>query len=310
MSDEAGRGEAAPTPFGARYQLEQLLGRGGGGEVWAARDRATGAAVAIKALHPDYQEAETEALIRETTTLSGLEGLGFPRVLSLGRADDGRLFLVRDLIEGDSFAKASHDDPRRALSLLCVAADVLTVVHRAGLLHGDVKPENMIVRPAGDIAFVDLGLATALREGRGGELLGLTPRYAAPEVRAGNSISVKSEVYSLGIILRELLDEGADATLSTGQSDRLAQVAARATQPQPDLRYPSVDEWGQALRSALSGDAALRRPQGPPWPVLGISSSVYEIKRLLDQTKEGGTLVVGGPPGAGYSTLKIGRAHV
>ncbi len=290
------------SPFGARYRLERLLGRGGGGEVWAASDIVTAESVAIKALHPGYHAADAEALIRETTTLSGLEGLGFPRVLELGRAADGRLFLVRDLVEGESFAKVAHDDGRRALSLLCAAADVLTVVHRAGLLHGDVKPENMIVRGGGDIAFVDLGLATALREG-GGELLGLTPHYAAPEVLAGGAVSVQSEVFSLGIILKELLEDGADAELSTGQSDRLAQVAWKATQSQANLRYPSVDEWGQALRIALSGDAALRNPQGPPWPVVGISSSAYALKRKLEEAPEGTTLLVGGAPGSGYSTL-------
>ncbi len=300
-----GGGDSHPQvgePFGARYELAELLGRGGGGEVWSARDRVTGAAVAVKALHPDYHLGEAEALIRETTTLSGLEGLGFPRVLELGRAADGRLFLVRDLVEGDSFARVSTDDPRRALSLLCAAADVLAVVHRAGLLHGDVKPENMIVRPGGDIAFVDLGLATALREG-GGELMGLTPHYAAPEIKAGAPLSVQSEVYSLGVILRELLDDGADAELSSGQSDRLMQVALRATNEDPNQRYPSVDEWGQALRSALSGDAALRKPQGPPWPVLGISASAYALKRAIDELAPGRTLVVGGAPGCGYSTL-------
>ena len=302
MSFEQSNGEAVATPFGARYQLGELLGRGGGGEVWAARDVVTGAAVAIKALHQGYHVAEAEALIRETTTLSGLEGLGFPRVLELGRAVDGRLFLVRDLVDGESFAQVSHNDPRRALSLLCVAADVLAVVHRAGLLHGDVKPENMIVRPSGDVAFVDLGLATALREG-GGPLVGLTPHYAAPEVRAGGALSVQSEVYSLGVILRELLDDAADAELSAGQSDRLTQVAARATQNDPEQRYPSVDEWGQALRGALSGDAALPKPQGPPWPVLGVKASVYEIKRLIDQLTPGSSLVIGGPTGCGYSTL-------
>jgi len=290
------------SPFGWRYELVKLLGRGGGGEVWSARDLISGAAVAIKALHPGYHAAEAEALIRETTTLSGLEGLGFPRVLELGRAADARLFLVRDLVEGESFASVAALDPRRALSLLCVAADVLTVVHRAGLLHGDVKPENIIVRPGGDVAFVDLGLATALREG-GAELIGWTPRYAAPELTRGEPLAVQAEVYSLGVMLRELLDEGADADLSSGQSERLNQVTRRATALEPGERYPSADEFSQALRVALSGDAALRKLQGPPWPVLGTSAMVYELKRRIDGLGPGGTLIIGGPTGSGCSTL-------
>ena len=85
------------SPFPARFELLRSLGRGGGGEVWAARDRATGEEVAIKALHTGFDPSEAEALIRETTILSGLEGLGFPKVLQLGRAADGRLFLIREL---------------------------------------------------------------------------------------------------------------------------------------------------------------------------------------------------------------------
>src|SRR5690606_3457221 len=196
---------------------------------------------------------EAEALVRETTTLSGLEGMGFPRVLSLGRARDGRLYLVRELVEGESFERVQQEEPRRALSLLCSAANVLTVVHRAGLLHGDIKPANLIVRPEGSVALVDLGLATALREG-GQSSVGLTPHFAAPEVRAGGALTVQAEVFSLGIIARDLLSEGADAELSGKASDSLHSLVVRATRTDPTLRFPSVDEFAQALRAALGGD--------------------------------------------------------
>lgn len=295
-------GQLQGSVFPARYELESVLGRGGGGQVWAARDRATGARVAIKALHAGYHSSEAEALIRETTTLSGLEGLGFPRVLHLGRGADGRLFLVREMVEGESFDKVAEAEPRRALSLLFAASSVLAVVHRAGLLHGDVKPANLIVRPDGGVAFVDLGLATALREG-GQSSVGLTPHYAAPEVHAGGPLTVQAEVFSLGIILRDLLGEGADAELSEQASEALMGLQVRATHLEPNRRFPSVDEFAQALKGALGGDVPIAESVGAPWPVKGIDATAYQIQRAIDELGPGGTLKVGGPSGSGRSTL-------
>ncbi len=288
--------------FPARYELIRLLGRGGGGEVWAARDRATGGLVAIKALHAGYHPAEAEALIRETTMLSGLEGLGFPRVLHLGRGSDGRLFLVREMVDGESLDHVQEREPRRALSLLCSASSVLTVVHRADLLHGDVKPANLIVRPDGTVALVDLGLATALREG-GQSTVGLTPHYAAPEVQAGGPLTVQAEVYSLGIILRDLLSEGADAEVSESASEALSLVARKATHEDPNQRFPSVDEFAEALRGALGGDVPIFDPAGPPWPVKGTEAISYQFNKALDGLAEGKTLRLYAPTGSGCSTL-------
>ncbi len=299
---QGGKVSHSASVFPARYELLRLLGRGGGGEVWEANDSAIGTKVAIKSLHAGYHPAEAEALIRETTALSGLEGLGFPRVLHLGRGSDGRLFLVREMVEGESLEKVQEREPRRALSLLCSAASVLTVVHRAGLLHGDVKPANLIVRPDGTVAFVDLGLATALREG-GQSSVGLTPHYAAPEVHAGGPFTVQAEVYSLGVVLRDLLAEGADAELSESASEALADVAAKATREEASQRFPSVDEFAEALRGALAGDVPIFDPSGPPWPVKGLEATAYRFNKALDALSPGSTLLVGAAPGSGCSTL-------
>lgn len=306
MTKRGKKDGATPTegasPFPSRYEILKLLGRGGGGEVWEARDQATQGLVAIKALHTGYDPVEAEALVRETTTLSGLEGMGFPRVLRLGRASDGRLYLVREMVEGESFEEIQKRRPRQALSLLCSAAKVLTVVHRAGLLHGDIKPANLIVRSEGSVALVDLGLATALREG-GQTSVGLTPHFAAPEVRAGGSLTVQAEVFSLGIIARDLLNEGADAELSGIASDALHALVVRATKNDPALRFPSVDEFAQALRAALGGDVGVFDPEGPPWPVRGLDATAYQLKRQIDALAKGGELRVYAKKGAGTSTF-------
>lgn len=297
-----GNDKASGSVFPARFELLRTLGKGGGGEVWAARDRASGAEVAIKALHEGYHSSEAEALIREATTLSGLEGLGVPKVLHLGRASDGRLFLVRELVHGESLDRVQEQDPRRALSLLFSAATALTVVHRAGLLHGDIKPANLIVRPDGEVSLVDLGLATALREG-GETSVGLTPHFAAPELRAGAPLTVQAEVYSLGVMVRDLLADGADADLSETSSDALDALAARATHSDPARRFPSADEFAQALRAALGGDVPVSVEHGPPWPVRGLEATAYRLKKLIESLEPGQTLRVFAPPGSGCSTL-------
>lgn len=286
----------------SRFELLHPLGSGGGGDMWAARDRPMGRVVAIKTLREQHGAAEAEALVRETTILSGLEGLGFPRVLELGRSPDGRLYLIREMVEGQSLENVVQREPRRALSLLPLVGDVLTVVHRAGFVHGDVKPGNVIVRSDGEVALVDLGLASALRSGPG-RALGFTPHYAAPELLEGAAATPATEVFALGVMLRDLMMAGADEALHAAHSERLHALADRATAHDPSARFPSTDEFSEALRGALSGDAAARLRPGIPWPVLGLESTAYELEKQIVELTPGSELRVGGAPGAGCSTL-------
>src|SRR5690606_10921798 len=132
--------------------------------------------------------------------------LGVPRVVRFGRLPgSGRTFMVRELVEGVSLEELivrPGTDVRRALDVLVRAAEQLTVVHRAVLLHGDDKPASRMRADSGDVTLVDLGLATAWREG-GAKVEGLTPRYAAPELLMGKPLTVRAEVYALGVILAD-----------------------------------------------------------------------------------------------------------
>ncbi len=163
-----------------RYEALHRLGQGGGGEVWAVRDRVLGTRCALKVLAKDAGELELVALVREAVALSGLEGLGVPRVLAFGSLEGGRRYMVRELVEGRSldeiFDQSSLDktNTRQWLEPLADAADQLTALHRAGLLHGDVKPANVIVSADHRGTLVDLGLAAPLRDG-GTRARGLTP---------------------------------------------------------------------------------------------------------------------------------------
>src|SRR5580692_9979977 len=157
-----GRADGLPS----RYEPERRLGAGGGGEVWALHDRITGQRLALKVLSRDAGEAEIEALVREAVALSGLEGLGLPRIVAFGALRDGRRYMVRELVDGQSLDDVLQaEDGSPWAHAIASACDQLTVVHRSGLLHGDVKPANIIVGGDGRGTLVDLGLAAPWREG-------------------------------------------------------------------------------------------------------------------------------------------------
>jgi transcriptional regulator with GAF, ATPase, and Fis domain/tetratricopeptide (TPR) repeat protein len=298
------RAEALALP--PRYAPIASLGKGGGGEVWAVRDRITGRTVALKALRENADEREVLALVREAVALSGVEGLGVPRVLRFGRLPGGtRSYLVRELVEGKSLAEriASGMDPLACVSAIAQVADQLTRLHRALLLHGDIKPANIIVDDAGHATLVDLGLATAWREG-GGKPEGITPRYAAPELFQGSALTVRAEVYALGITLREAL-AGGGVNLARDVREALSRVVTRAVAEDPAVRFPSVDELASALRRA----ARLADPGSSPasaalvWPIVGLDASSTELLGQIAALRRGGGIVVTGPPKAGRSTL-------
>src|SRR5580693_3894778 len=173
--------ESRVPDFPPRYAAQRRLGAGAGGEVWSVRDRVGGRALALKLLAPEATEIELAALVREASALSGLEGLGVPRVVAFGTMPGGRRYMLRELVDGTSLDDALSRAGTRWLEALASACDQLTVVHRSGLLHGDVKPANIIVGADGRGTLVDLGLAAPWREG-GAKPEGLTPRYAAPEL--------------------------------------------------------------------------------------------------------------------------------
>jgi len=293
--------DTGPLGLPPRYEPVRRLGAGGGGEVWAVRDRVGARVLALKVLSSQAGAPEVEALVREAAALSGLEGLGVPRVVAFGALRDGRRYLVRELVEGKSLEdvlQASDGGPW--LPAIATACDQLTGVHRAGLLHGDLKPANIIVGEGGRGTLVDLGLAAPWREG-GTAARGLTPKYAAPELFEGEPLTVRAEVFALGATLREALARRGD---ELGDEVRLslAKVAARATAASPSDRWPSVDELASALRRAagLPPSAAIDEP---PWPVLALEATA---RALLDRVRPlgaGAALAIEGPPGAGKTTL-------
>ena len=285
-----------------RYAVVALLGKGGGGEVWAVRDRVSRRDLALKVLAEDAGEAEAMALVREAVTLSGLEGLGVPQVVAFGRLPGStRRYLVRELVPGRSLEEvlASSGDAGDWLVPLAEAAQQLTVLHRAGLLHGDIKPANVIVGPDRAATLVDLGLATPYREG-GARARGLTPKYAAPELFRGEALTVRAEVYALGATLREALAQR-DGDIPSDTHAALLRIAARATEHEPAARFPSVDELGSALEAAAR--IAPRTPAVAAWPVLGTDGAAQALADAARALPRGEALAIVGPRRSGRTTL-------
>ena len=265
--------------------------------MWSVRDRTTGDLLALQVLSEDAREEEVVALVREAVALSGLEGLGVPRVKSFGRLPgSGRAYLVREIVLGENLGDciATPSGAQKALLSVVEAAEAVTVLHRAGLLHGDIKPA---------------GLAAVYREG-GARALGLTPKYAAPELLEGGALTVRAEVFALGATLREVA-EAASSLLSADTKRALSAVVERATFASPGERFPSADELAAALSRVLSSaglnprsSGALPGPEKPrAWPIVGLDGPAHDLTSLIENLPEGGGVVVTGPRLSGRSTL-------
>jgi serine/threonine-protein kinase PknK len=278
-----------------------LLGRGGGGEVWSVRDRVSGAERALKVLAEGAGEGELQALVREAVTLSGLEGLGVPHAVAFGRLPkSSRRYLLRELVTGTSLETVLGTRDGEWLRPIIGAADQLTVLHRAGLLHGDVKPANIIVGADGSGTLVDLGLATPLREG-GARARGLTPRYAAPELLLGDPLTVRAEVHALGMTLHDAV-ERRGAELDERTRGALRQIARKATKENPAERHPSVDELSSALKSAAKIETTPFDGTNA-WPVVGFDTAAHALASEVNRLGAGHALAIVGPRRSGRSTL-------
>ncbi len=304
----------ADPNFPARYEPVEHLGEGGSGAVWAARDRVTQQLVALKLLRENAPESEIMALVREATALSGMEGLGVPRVLHFGRVPaTQRVYLVRELVVGTSLAERIlvDEDVRLCVSALLQAADLLTTLHRALLFHGDIKPANIIVGPDGTATLVDLGLAAPWRDG-GTHPIGLTPHYAAPELFRGEPLTAQGEVFALGVSLADIIETGG-ARLTARERLAVGAVIACATKSTSSDRYPSVDEFAEALRSAMQMVAPVEpessalgnggRGRRRSWSVVGQDALFADLLQKIQDLGPQSGLLLGGPKGSGRTTL-------
>ena len=199
----------------ARYQLEERIAVGGMGEVWRATDTLLGRTVAVKCLKPEYVgDAEFSARFRaEARHAAGLSHPGIASVYDYGEqtSPEPAAWLVMELVEGEALSallrRSGALPVDQALDLVGQAALALEAAHTAGVVHRDVKPGNLLVRPDGVVKVTDFGIARATDAvplTRTGTVIG-TAYYLSPEQASGGVVTPASDVYSLGVVAYECL---------------------------------------------------------------------------------------------------------
>jgi serine/threonine-protein kinase len=195
-----------------RYELDAVIASGAAGTVWRGRDLTTGKRVAVKLLHPSAaaQPDVVEAFREEARVLGELRHPGVVRAHDFLHLSDGTYALVMDLVAGRDLRRLLSADgplaPGAAASVLAQVAAAISAVHAAGVVHGDVKPGNILVpEPAGTdgVRLVDFGVAQRMQRPSGATHA--TPEYVAPEVVAGHPPMPASDVYGIGIVAYEAL---------------------------------------------------------------------------------------------------------
>ncbi len=233
-------------PHGTRlgsWRLLRELGRGGMGRVYLA-ERADGAfekKVAIKVLRQERRLPDA-VMEHERALLARLEHPGLTRLLDGGISADGDVYLVMELVEGqslDEWCSSGRPDRKRKLALFDQILDAVAHAHRQLVVHGDLKPDNIYIDNDGRVKVIDFGVARLLTASDQEHVAGLTPGWAAPECRAGGRPHVAADIYSLGKLLQRLLD-GCNSNADKRIPKDLAAIIAHATEEDPDARYSTV----------------------------------------------------------------------
>ena len=201
---------------GGKYELEKMLGQGAMGAVYRARHRLTGRRVAIKFLLDHDDPSRRRRFMREAQALGRLSHPNVIQVIDVGE-EGGAIYLVMELLHGKpltDFVAEGGIGAAEAIALLMPALSGVAAAHQAGILHRDLKPDNMFVccdrdGVPYDTKVLDFGLAKADDEERAkltqsGSIVG-TPRYMAPEQLKEEKVDARSDIFALGLILYELL---------------------------------------------------------------------------------------------------------
>ena len=279
VSPDAVSPDAGPQGrlIAGRYRLGERLGRGGMGVVWAARDELLARPVAVKEVRlPASVDADERGLLRERTlrearTAARLDHPSAVRMFDVCEEDE-QAYLVMELIDGRTLSEVIRDEgpiaAAQAAEIGVCLLDALTAAHAAGIVHRDVKPGNVLVRPDGRVSLTDFGIASTADDPSitsTGLLLG-SPAYIAPERARGGAPEPSSDLWSLGATLYTAVE----GRPPFDHPDPVATLTAVVTEnPQPcRLAGPAL---GALLMRLLDKDPA-RRPE--PAAIRGVLRSV------------------------------------
>jgi Tol biopolymer transport system component len=289
---------APGTRLGA-YEILSLLGEGGMGQVFRARDTKLGRDVAIKVLPREFQ-SDQDRLRRLTNEARAASALNHPNILTVYGVDesDAGPFIAMELVDGDTLRRRLQSGAvpvGQAVDITIQVALALAAAHAKGIVHGDIKPENVMVRSDGYVKVLDFGLATPRADAVSGVSLGAfetieaihggTPAYMAPEQIDGRPIDGRTDVFAAGILLCELVT-GAnpfaratmlDTLAAIGQTPRSLEAIAPPLRPElrriltrmlaakPEDRYHAMTDVAadlRELRRRIDVPAVSRPPRG------------------------------------------------
>jgi len=295
------------TVLSGRYKLEAKLGSGGMSTVYLARDTTLDRQVAVKVLHREMSEQEDQ-LQRFRQEARAVAKLSHPNVVAVIDAgeDGGHPYIVFEYVEGETLKQRINRvgalDPQEALAYAIEIARGLTVAHNRKMVHRDIKPQNVLIDAEGRAKLTDFGISRQLEQDgmtATGRVLGTTD-YVAPEQAMGHPVDQRSDVYSLGVVLYEMLigqvPFHADSQVGVAMkhvneelpdvqqrrpelSAAAAMVVERATAKDPDQRYQQVGELIDDLSTALEVEAA--RAGGTTGEATSILEAVPPAERKL-----------------------------
>ena len=276
--------EQGPTVFNGRYELLRHIARGGMADVYLARDGLLGREVALKVLFPEFANDPNfvERFRREAQAAANLNHPNIVGIYDWGQ-ERGTYYIVMEHVSGRSMSDVLRSTgplhPDRAAEIASDVAAALSTAHAAGLVHRDIKLGNILVSDSGDVKVADFGIATALVSGgdaaltQHGSVMG-TATYFSPEQAQGKALDGRSDLYSLGVVLYEMLagvppfqaetpvavaykhvQERPDGLIERGVqvAESLQAITMKLLAKSPANRYPTADDLRNDLRRYLAG---------------------------------------------------------
>ncbi|BBH65496.1 hypothetical protein ACTI_21810 [Actinoplanes sp. OR16] len=318
--------------LGGRYRLDERIAGGGMGDVWRGTDEVLGRTVAVKILLPALLDEPgfAERFRGEARTMATINHPGVVDVYDYG-SDQQLAFLVMEYVEGDALSRTlsrvGRLTPARTMALVAQAADALQAAHANGIVHRDVKPGNLLVRPNGTLVLTDFGIARSALVGQltvAGAVLG-TASYISPEQAAGDVATPASDVYALGVVAYQCLSghrpfDGATpieiAMKHVRETPRplpgdippaVRAIVDRAMDKDPSSRWPSAAAMASVARQAAASLTTAVQPpisspphiapsSGAPRPQSGAAARASVPRPVSGSGARGAASVPTSPP--------------
>lgn len=279
-----------PRTIAGRFKIEREIGTGGMGTVYLATHLGLERSVAVKIIRREFAgDADVaDRFFREARTMAKLRHPNAAMIFDAGNLPDGRHYIVMEYVEGETLSQALAREGRfpasKAVRIATQICDVLEEAHRLGIIHRDLKPSNILLGKRG-VCVLDFGVAkvlassaesTATHASTGsGQLIG-TPRYMSPEQCLGQRVGARSDLYSLGVLVYEML-AGRPPFIDPLQSALLVKQATAPAPPLPRLRQDIARPLALAVHTLLA-----KRPEDRP-RTAALAKSL--LQRSLERTE-------------------------